>query len=55
MIFRITYTNSDGKNVGMTFGKRNLALACQFAYEKLIPWVESLGAKNISEVKEVKQ
>lgn len=50
MIFRVTYTR-DGKKRGMTFAKRNLALATLFYYETLIPLIRSIGGKDISEVK----
>jgi hypothetical protein len=46
MKFRVKYIR-DGKPRGMTFAKRNLALATLFYYEHIIPLIKSIGGKDI--------
>lgn len=54
MIFRATYLR-EGKERGMTFGKRNEALAADFAYNVLQGFIRRIGGGAITSIKEVKE
>lgn len=46
MIFRVTYIRN-GKKRGITFAKKNLALAVLHAYDYIYPLVRATGGTNL--------